>query len=79
MKVRFKHKTTFGDLEVGDTFLIPGEEDLQVYMKIPPHTAEDGSNVALCLVQLTGTCVGRTYRLEDYETVVPRKFELVEV
>lgn len=81
MKVRFKlsHEATFGDLKVGDTFSIPGEEGLQVYMKIPPHTAKDGSNVTLCLVQLTGDCAGTTYRLENFETVVPRKFELVEV
>lgn len=83
MKVRFKHKTTFGDLEVGDTFLIPGEEDgeedLRVYMKVPPHTVEDIPNVTLNLVQLTGARVGRTFRLNDHGTVIPRKFELVEV
>lgn len=78
MKVRFNHKTTFGELEVGDTFLIPGEED-RVYMKIPPHTAEDIPNVTLSLVQLTGASVGRTFRLNDHSIVIPRKFELVEV
>lgn len=79
MKVRLKHKTTFGDLEVGDTFLIHGEEDFRVYMKIPPHTAEDGPNVTRSLVQLTGFRVGRTFRLNDHAIVIPRKFELVEV
>lgn len=79
MKVRLKHKVTFGDLEVGDTFLIPGEEDFRVYMKIPPHTAEDGPNVTRSLVQLTGVRVGRTYRMNDQATVIPRTFELVEV
>lgn len=79
MKVRFKYKTTFGDLEVGDTFLIHGEEDIRVYMKVPPHTAEDGPNVVRNLVQLTGACVGRTFRLNDHSIVIPRKFELVEL
>lgn len=82
MKVRFKlsHEVTFGDLEVGDTFTISGEEDEdQVYMKVPPHTVEESPNVVRNLVQLTGFRVGRTYHMNDQATVIPRKFELVEV
>lgn len=79
MRVRFKCEATFGELEVGDTFLIPEEEDPQVYMKVPPHTVGDGSNITLSLVQLTGNCAGRTYRLFDHDTVIPREFELMEV